>query len=762
MKFSLLHAVLFICGITVLRMYAPSRLEENGFVSNLVPRSPRLLNPLDQRRMFTIYLPDGYDTSTERYPTIYYCPGLGGTDRDFALSHKLILDDLISNDLMIPTIVINIDPSLIIGLTPQGTRTYQGSWYVNSALNGQFETYIITQLIPFIDTNYRTIGSSAFRAIMGQSMGGFGSLYLGTKYPNVFCGFGSASGTPFWVFDTDLAQPGYAAITFNSLILPEIPTSGPNTGKIDPSNGINTFSVFSYSAAFSPNLSRSTPFAAAFFVDMPFFMNGDGTPVLTTVGGPFRYGQIGNPCGGSGYSPVSLILDPTIVAKWQTKDPYVLIDGFVSSLERQAIYLDAGNLEALDNVGAKVLSDKYVASAIDHEYVLFNGNHTTCLVTPSCSRDRTMFQLFSAKFASAGNFPDDIRTKLVGTGSIIINNGTWSIGKGTMVGIETLPNAGVSNTAIAITIGDGGTLSIGDHSNPGGALQVGNRFGKAIVAGDPSLATNTVSSSLTIDGDGAYFLVGKQGFFGIGLGIDGQAADLPNFWSINSLTNVQGVTVNINNGTFEVSQIPNGQRENGAIFGVGPSALYTWNVDPNNGTVLGGCSSIAGTDVWWLHPTLTDTTGILPSSGILTNVDTDPSAVDCIYLQPMGSTLVYDEIINRNVTATSGQYDDRGLPNNFSVGTTNIDTLVNFIAVENYLDQTSKEAALTYDEDDALCVAYVDNGSIVCVPTEEVSVGTDGSVDFSAIAQTSGTVGIWIETINGNRELILVYDIDPA
>ena len=217
-------------------------------------------------------------------------------------------------------------------------------------------------------------------------------------------------------------------------------------------------------------------------------------------------------------------------------------------------------------MGARVLSDKYVASDIDHEYILYNGNHVTCLVAPvGCSRFHTIFQLFSAKFAQAGIFPDDIQIKIVGAGSIIINNGSWTIDAGTMVGIETSPSLAITTTDIAIDIQDNGLLSIGDHLTRGGGLQVGNRYSKSRLAGDPALANDTVACSLTLDGNGAHCIVGRQGFLGFGMGIDGQNPTQPNFWSVSGLTNVQNIAITLNNGTFDINQIPEGLTQNASL-----------------------------------------------------------------------------------------------------------------------------------------------------------------------------------------------------
>jgi hypothetical protein len=373
-----------------------------------------------------------------------------------------------------------------------------------------------------------------------------------------------------------------------------------------------------------------------------------------------------------------------------------------------------------------------------------------------------MFQLFSAKFAEAGNYPDDIRTKLIGVGTIVIQNGSWNINKGTIVGIETSRTLNVTNTNIGIEIGNNGSVNIGTYTTEGGALQIGNNFGKAILDGDPSLINHTVAGSITIDGSNAVLQTGKQGFLGMGMGMNGQAPTIPNFWSVSRLTNVVNAQIIMNQGTWIMNQIPNGQDDDASLVGLGESDSYTFTIDPTDSTVKGGSSYQQGTDVWNLHPTLTNTIGLLPSSGVLTIADLNPAAIDCFYLMPMGSDRWYTEELTRAITATSHQYNDRALANDYSITTGSSIAFSDFLTAKNYLQQISKEGALTVDNGNRLIVTFVDNDTINRIPSDQARVGVGGHVDFNAIAQTIATVGIWVETVSGKRELILVYDLDPV
>lgn len=58
----------------------------------------------------------------------------------------------------------------------------------------QFETFVSSELISYIDTNYKTVASPKGRAVTGLSMGGHGGLWLGFNHPEVFGACGSMSG----------------------------------------------------------------------------------------------------------------------------------------------------------------------------------------------------------------------------------------------------------------------------------------------------------------------------------------------------------------------------------------------------------------------------------------------------------------------------------------------------------------------------------------------------------------------------------------
>jgi len=61
-----------------------------------------------------------------------------------------------------------------------------GSFYVNSPVMGNWETYTVSEVVSYIDSNYHTISEAGARGICGFSMGGFASINLAFRHPDVY------------------------------------------------------------------------------------------------------------------------------------------------------------------------------------------------------------------------------------------------------------------------------------------------------------------------------------------------------------------------------------------------------------------------------------------------------------------------------------------------------------------------------------------------------------------------------------------------
>ncbi|HLZ88830.1 MAG TPA: alpha/beta hydrolase-fold protein, partial [Puia sp.] len=70
------------------------------------------------------------------------------------------------------------------------------SWYFDSPVDPsvRYETFITSELIPYIDRHYSTLPDKTHRAITGLSMGGHGALYLAIRHRDLFGAAGATSG----------------------------------------------------------------------------------------------------------------------------------------------------------------------------------------------------------------------------------------------------------------------------------------------------------------------------------------------------------------------------------------------------------------------------------------------------------------------------------------------------------------------------------------------------------------------------------------
>lgn len=123
---------------------------------------------------YLIYLPPGYKQDlSRRFPVIYWLHGGFGNARQggWAVEHY----DAAIKAMVMPEVIIVLVQALPLG------------WYVDSK-DGRLpiEQVFIRNLIPHIDSTYRTITQKEGRGIEGHSMGGYGALHLGLKYPKLF------------------------------------------------------------------------------------------------------------------------------------------------------------------------------------------------------------------------------------------------------------------------------------------------------------------------------------------------------------------------------------------------------------------------------------------------------------------------------------------------------------------------------------------------------------------------------------------------
>jgi hypothetical protein len=129
-------------------------------------------------RKLAVYLPAGYESSTARYPVIYYLPNpLATFDEEFYQGQaRELMDRAIAAGEIGKTIFVAVDMA-----TPVGC-----SWYVNSPVTGNWEDFMVRELIPYVDANFRTLPNRDSRGILGDFMGGYGAIRFGMTHPEIF------------------------------------------------------------------------------------------------------------------------------------------------------------------------------------------------------------------------------------------------------------------------------------------------------------------------------------------------------------------------------------------------------------------------------------------------------------------------------------------------------------------------------------------------------------------------------------------------
>ena len=147
---------------------------------------------LGVEKSYSIYLPDGYEKSNERYPVLYLLHGAYGTDnawvREKSGNMQVITDAEIAAGRAKKMIVVMPDAR---GTGEKNAGKNMGYFNVEG---WPYQDFFFKEFIPYIDQKYRTIASKEGRAIAGLSMGGGGAFVYAQRHPEIFGAAYSTSG----------------------------------------------------------------------------------------------------------------------------------------------------------------------------------------------------------------------------------------------------------------------------------------------------------------------------------------------------------------------------------------------------------------------------------------------------------------------------------------------------------------------------------------------------------------------------------------
>lgn len=318
MKYVALSVFIFIF------QYSQSQSNAGGKVASFTINARTLQNKGGENpnRKVSVYLPPGYESGNKRYPVIYYMHGFMGTD-SISSAMKMILDRGIAAQKIRPFILVIASHYTL----------YEGSFYSNSSLTGNWSDFEAKELVEYVDRNFRTIANRDGRGIAGHSMGGYGAIKIAMLHPDVFSSMYALS-------------PGLLAF---------VKEFGPNSDSYKDLARIKSNEelkktyypkvLVAVARAWSPN-----PNKPPFYCDVPFTYQGD-----------------------------SLIVNDEVLEKWNQNMPVYMVDKYASNLRKlKAIKLDWGRNDAsrfpvqigmfsqrLENLGIEHFSEEYIGNHVN-------------------------------------------------------------------------------------------------------------------------------------------------------------------------------------------------------------------------------------------------------------------------------------------------------------------------------------------------------------------------------------------------------------
>ena len=131
---------------------------------------------------FVILLPDGYENSDARYPVVYYLHG--GRPGSEAKSHRL------APMIRATQSTADVPPAIYVFVNGGPVSHYN----MPDQPEAQGADVFVNELIPHIDSTYRTIADRSGRALEGFSQGGRGTMRISLRHPELFCSAAAGGG----------------------------------------------------------------------------------------------------------------------------------------------------------------------------------------------------------------------------------------------------------------------------------------------------------------------------------------------------------------------------------------------------------------------------------------------------------------------------------------------------------------------------------------------------------------------------------------
>ncbi|OYW82470.1 MAG: esterase [Asticcacaulis sp. 32-58-5] len=269
-------------------------------------------------RSVIVYLPPDYAANpNQRYPVVYALHG-------YSINNEIWTKEIKSPETIEAAFAAGVKGMIIV--LPNSQTVHNGSMYSNSVTTGDWEGFIARDVVAYIDKNYRTIAKRESRGLAGHSMGGYGTMRIGMKHPEVF-------GALYAMSPCCMSARGAPP--------PEMAKKLEALKSTDESKSLGFFerATLAVSSAWSPN-----PKAPPFYADLP---TKDG------------------------------VVQPDVLARWAANAPNVMVHQYVPNMRKyKAIALDVGDRDGL-KTDTEALHKTLSDYGIENSYQLYDGDHVS-------------------------------------------------------------------------------------------------------------------------------------------------------------------------------------------------------------------------------------------------------------------------------------------------------------------------------------------------------------------------------------------------
>jgi S-formylglutathione hydrolase FrmB len=281
-------------------------------------------------RSVIVYLPPSYSQGPQRrYPVLYLLHGITSTNTDFAGG----LDKSLNVETELNRLIGDGTVREMIVVLPDARTKFGGAFYTNSTVAGNWEDFIVADLVGYIDARFRTLARPESRGITGHSMGGYGAIKLAMRHPEVFCAaYALSPACLTWAGDLTADNPAWR----KTLALKR-----PEDRREDD---FYSLAFLAMATSFSPNPNR-----APFFADWPFKATEAG-----------------------------LQIDKAAHARWAAEFPVPLVGRYAANLARlRGLRFDVGKGDEFSHIpaGCRLLSKTLTERGIRHVFEEYDGDH---------------------------------------------------------------------------------------------------------------------------------------------------------------------------------------------------------------------------------------------------------------------------------------------------------------------------------------------------------------------------------------------------